>query len=159
MTESIELEADYVDLLRELLESDVEFLLIGGWALAFHGHGRSTDDLDVLVRPTPENAVRVYAALDRFGAPLRLHGVEPSLFAVPRYGYRLGRKPVMIEILTSIDGVSFEDAERGSIKVHIAELTVPVIGRSALIENKRASGRPKDLADLDALTSERPSGG
>lgn len=142
---------DYEDLLREFVEGGVDFLLIGGWAVAVHGHGRGTDDMDIFVRATDANAARVFAALERYGAPLGAHGVTEGLFARERYGYRMGRKPLLIEILTTIDGVTFEDAKRDAIAVDVAGLRVPVIGRDALLANKRACGRPKDLADLEAL--------
>lgn len=136
------------------MEGGVEFLLIGGWAVAIHGHGRATDDMDVLVRASPANAPKVYAALQRYGAPLGTHGVTPELFEHPQYGYRMGRKPLLIELLTTIDGVTFEEAAQDAITVEIGGVQVPVIGRQALITNKRASGRPKDLADVEALEQE-----
>jgi hypothetical protein len=107
--------------------------------------------MDILVQATPENAARVFAALQRFGAPLEAHGVTQGLFAHEEYGYRMGQKPLMIELLTSIDGVSFEEAARDVVIVAVAELSVPVIGRDALLRNKRAAGRAKDLADVEAL--------
>jgi hypothetical protein len=142
---------DYLDLLREFVEGNVEFLLIGGWAVAIHGHGRGTDDMDVFVRATEDNAARVFAALERYGAPLSAHGVTAGLFAQEHYGYRMGRKPLLIEILTKIDGVSFDEAARDALEVELEGMRIPVIGRDALLKNKRASGRAKDLADLEAL--------
>lgn len=147
----LELPPDYEDLLRELVEAGVDFLLVGGWAVAVHGHGRATDDMDILIRATPDNAARVYDALVRYGAPLAAHGVTKELFASERYGYRMGRKPLLIELLTTIDGVSFDEAAKGAVSVGVSDLSVPVIGRQALLANKRASGRPKDLADLQAI--------
>jgi hypothetical protein len=147
----LELPQDYVDLLSELAEGDVEYLLVGGWAVAVHGHVRATDDLDVFVRATPENAARVYAALQRFGAPLEQHGVTEGLFATERYGYRMGRKPLLIEVLTTIDGVTFDEARKDAVTVEVGAVRVPVIGRTALLANKRAAGRPKDLADIAGL--------
>ena len=147
----VELPDDYADMLVELHAAGADFLLIGGWAVAVHGHGRATDDLDVLVRPTLDNAGRVYAALVEFGAPLRQHEVSEGLFAEPRYGYRFGREPLLIELLTEIDGVTFDEAAQDALTVQVAGVEIRVIGRAALIANKRASGRPKDLADLDAL--------
>ena len=149
----LDLPKDYEDLLREFVEAGVEFVLIGGWAVAVHGHGRATDDMDLLVRATPENALRVFAALQLYGAPLGSHGVTAGMFERERYGYRMGRKPLMIEILTTIDGVTFDEAVVDALLVHIDDLAVPVIGRRALIANKRAAGRPKDLADVEALES------
>ena len=148
----LDLPKDYEDLLREFLECGVDFVLVGGWAVAVHGHGRATDDMDVLVRATPANAARVYIALQRYGAPLEAHGISEGLFAHEQYGYRMGRKPLLIEVLTTIDGVTFDEAARDAATVRVADLRVPVIGRAALLANKRASGRPKDLADLEALT-------
>ncbi len=149
----VRLPPDYEDLLREFVESGVEFLLIGGWAVAVHGHGRATDDMDLLVRPTATNAKKVFAALLRYGAPIDSHGVTEELFSRPRYGYRMGRKPVLIEVLTTIDGVTFDQAIEGAIAITVAGRQVPVIGREALLTNKRAAGRAKDLADIEALES------
>lgn len=147
----MKLPPDYVDLLRALLHESAEFVVVGGWAVAAHGHGRTTDDLDILVRPSAENARRVYRALLAFGAPVRNHEVTPELFERAEYGYRMGRKPLLIEVLTKIDGVTFEDAAAAPLHVRIAELDVPFIGRRALLKNKRAAGRPKDLADVAVL--------
>jgi hypothetical protein len=105
----VELQADLLDMLGALAEAQAEFVLIGGWALAIHGHGRGTDDLDILVRPSPENAAKVLAALRAFGAPLLQHQVSEQTFATPGYGYRIGLKPNLIEILTTISGVSFDE--------------------------------------------------
>lgn len=145
----LRLPQDYQDLLQEFQQAQVEFLLIGGWAVAAHGHGRATDDIDLLVRPSADNAKRVYEALQRFGAPLQ--GVDAGLFEAERYGYRIGRKPLLIEILTAIDGVDFDEAAAEAITVDANGLMIPVIGKGALIKNKRAAGRAKDLADVQAL--------
>lgn len=147
----LELPQDYVDLLREFSLGGVDFVLVGGWAVAVHGHGRATDDIDVFVRGDPDNAARTFAALESFGAPLATHDVDQGLFEREQYGYRMGRKPLMIEILTKIDGVSFDEARRDAIHVQIEDFEVPVIGRGALLKNKRAAGRPQDLADVEAL--------
>lgn len=147
----LHLPQDYEDLLRELVAANAAFVLVGGWAVAVHGHGRATDDLDVFVSPTSENAARVIAALRSFGAPIDQHGVTTGLFATPRYGYRMGRKPLLIELLTTIDGVTFEEASRGAIPVRIADFEVLCIGRRELIANKKAAGRAKDLADVEVL--------
>jgi len=147
----LRLPQDYEDLLRELVAAGAEFVVVGGWAVAVHGHGRSTDDLDVFVSPTPENATRVMSALRSFGAPISQHGVTEGLFATPRYGYRMGRKPFLIELLTTIDGVSFEDVAAGAVRVRVSDFDVPCIGRRELIANKKAAGRAKDIADVEAL--------
>jgi hypothetical protein len=149
----LSLPADYADLLLELLDAHAEFVVVGGWAVAVHGHARATDDLDVLVRPTLDNAARVYEALQKFGAPVQAHGVTAELFSKERYGYRIGIKPTQIEILTSISGVTFEQANQDRVLVTIEDHPVPFIGRAALLDNKRAAGRHKDLADVEALES------
>jgi hypothetical protein len=147
----LELPQDYRDLLLELIDVGVEFVVVGGWAVAVHGHARATDDLDILVRPTAENAAKVYLALQQFGAPLEAHGVTAGLFARERYGYRIGVKPMLIEILTAVSGIDFAEASRDPVLVKIEGHPVPFIGLHALLANKRAAGRAKDLADVEAL--------
>lgn len=119
--------------------------------MAVHGHGRATDDMDVFVHATPGNAIKVFQALQRFGAPVSAHQVTPELFSRERYGYRIGRKPLLIEVLTSIDGVTFEEASEDAVHVRMDAAEVPVIGLRSLLKNKRAAGRAKDLADIEAL--------
>ncbi|UJR86671.1 nucleotidyl transferase AbiEii/AbiGii toxin family protein [Sandaracinus amylolyticus] len=142
---------DFRDLLVALVDARAEFVLVGGYALAAYGHVRGTDDLDVFVRPTAENARRVFDALVAFGARVAAHGVTAGLFAKPGYGYRVGIKPHLVELLTEIDGVSFDDASRDPRVVHVEGRQVPIIGRGALLANKRAAARPKDLADVEWL--------
>jgi len=142
-----ELPADFRDLLVCLADEGADFLLVDGYALAVHGYVRATDDLDVLVRPTRENARRVFRALVSFGAPVEAHAVTEGLFAEERYGYRMGVHPNVIEVLTTIDGVSFDEAWDGHRVTEIDGREIPVIGRRALLVNKRAAGRPQDLAD------------
>lgn len=147
------LSQDYRDLLVCLADSGADFLLVGGWALALHGHGRGTDDMDVFVRPDPANAERVFRALVAFGAPVAAHGVTAGLFAEAGYGYRIGVRPNVIELLTHIDGVTFDEAFAGHRTFEIERRRIPFIGRAALLTNKRASGRAKDLADVEWLES------
>lgn len=145
------LNQDYKDLLVCLADAGAEFLLIGGWALALHGHGRGTDDMDVFVRPEPENAERVFRALVEFGAPVAAHGVTAGLFATSGYGYRVGRKPNLIELLTTINGVTFDEAWKDRRTFELDGRKIHFIGRRALLANKRAAGRAKDLADVEWL--------
>jgi hypothetical protein len=149
--ETIDLVEDFRELLTTLADEEADFVLIGGWALALHGHGRGTDDLDVLVRPSPENAARVFRALVRFGAPVAAHGVTEGLFSESGYGYRMGVKPYLIEVLTKVDGIDFEEAIADAKSFQIDGRIVRYLGRQALLKNKRAAGRPKDLADVDWL--------
>lgn len=142
---------DFVDLVQSLREEECDFVIVGAHALAAHGAPRATGDLDVFVRPEPANAIRVYRALIRFGAPVAAHGVEPANFFEPGTVYQMGLPPHRIDIITEISGVSFDDAARDTVLGHLGTETVRCIGMEALIQNKRASGRPKDLADVAVL--------
>ena len=142
---------DYQDMLSLLLENGVAFVVVGAHALAVHGVARATGDIDLLVRPEPSNAQRLCAALDAFGAPLAAHGVSASDFTRTGTIYQLGLPPRRIDILTGIDGVSFDEAWAGREVRRIGQLEVPFLGRREMLVNKRASGRPKDLADLALL--------
>jgi len=142
---------DFADLLIELCEADVEFLLVGGWAVILYGHVRATDDMDIFVRPSKANSERVFAALEAFGAPLRTHAVTPEHFEREGDAYRFGIAPLKIELLTKISGVSFDRALQGSKTFELEGYQIPYIGKSALIANKKSAGRHKDLADVDEL--------
>jgi hypothetical protein len=142
---------DFTDLLVELCEAKAEFLVVGGWAVILYGHVRATDDMDLFVRPAPENSQRVFAALEAFGAPLRAHGVTPGHFAIEGPAYRFGIAPLKIEVLTKISGVSFDEALHGSKTFELESYRIPYIGKSALIANKKSAGRHKDLADVEEL--------
>ena len=143
---------DFVDMLSALSEAEAEFLVVGAHALAAHGHPRATGDLDIWVRSSGENADRVWAALVEFGAPLS--DLSREDLQQDDIVFQIGVPPSRIDLLTSISGVTFDDAWAGRLEVQIEGLVVPVLGRAALIANKRASGRPKDIADLAALGEE-----
>jgi hypothetical protein len=142
---------DFADLLIELCEAQVEFLLVGGWAVVLYGHVRSTDDMDIFVRASESNAERVFAALNAFGAPLRAHAVEARHFAREGGAYRFGVPPLKVEVLTKISGVSFDEALQGSKTFELDGHRIPYIGKAALIANKKSAGRHKDLADVEEL--------
>ena len=142
---------DFTDLLIELCEGQVEFLLVGGWAVILYGHVRATDDMDVFVRPSKTNSERVFAALDAFGAPLRAHAVTPAHFAKEGDAYRFGIAPLKVEVLTKISGVSFDEALEGARTFELEGHQIPYIGKAALIANKKTAGRHKDLADVEEL--------
>ena len=120
---------DFLDLLALLLEHAAEFVVVGAHAMAVHGAARATGDIDVLVRPSMANADRVCAALRAFGAPLRAHGVGPESLAAEGNVYQLGLPPRRIDILTGIDGVSFDEAWDGRTEVAVEGLKVPFLGR------------------------------
>ncbi len=142
---------DFRDLLVELSTAGAEFLVVGGYAVAFHGHVRATKDIDILVRPTAENAARVYAALAAFGAPLAAFEVGPSDFATYDGVLHFGAPPYGADILNRIDGVSFDAACIDAGALEVDGRAVRVIGLDALLVAKRAAGRPKDLLDVAAL--------
>ena len=140
---------DFSDMLSTLSEEGVEYLLVGGYALGAHGLPRATKDIDIWVRPTTENAARAFRALARFGAPLQ--GLTVGDLARKGTILQIGVPPHRIDVMTMIDGVEFEEAWPGRTATEVNGVRIPVIGRAALIRNKRASGRPQDLADVARL--------
>jgi hypothetical protein len=143
------MQSDFKDLLSEFSAGRVEFLLVGAHAMAVHGHVRATKDLDVWVRPTPENAVRILKALKEFGAPL-LDLTETDL-ATPGTVFQIGVPPLRIDLVTRIDGVEFEEAWGRRVMSPLDGLEIPTLSRADLIANKRATGRLRDLADVEEL--------
>jgi len=142
---------DFTDLLAALLAAGARFLVVGAHAMAVHGVPRATGDLDVWIAADAENADRVWEALARFGAPLAALGFSRDDLTRADHVIQIGLPPRRIDLLTSISGVAFEHAWANRVEQQIAPLVVPFIGRRDLVRNKRATGRPKDLADLDAL--------
>jgi hypothetical protein len=136
-----------------LSDAEVRFLIVGAYAVSAHAEPRATGDLDVWVEPTPENASRAYAALRAFGAPL--HELGEADLAERGIVFQIGLPPRRIDLLTSITGVEFADAWPGRVAVEYAGVACHVIGRDALVANKRALGRAKDLADLELLARHR----
>jgi hypothetical protein len=140
---------DFQDLLRLLGEQQVRFLVVGGYAVAAHGHPRYTKDLDIWVEPSPDNARRIIAALDAFGfASL---GLTAADFEQPGVVIQLGNEPGRIDLLTSVSGLTFADAYDARVVATFGTTSVPILDRASLITNKRASGRPQDLADIAKL--------
>ena len=148
---------DFRDVLAELLAARARFLVVGAHAVAVHGIPRATGDLDVWIDTGTENIPRVWTALVHFGAPMEALGVTTSDLAKSGTIVQLGVPPRRIDIITSVTGLGFEDAWVRRVTHRVNDLHVPFIGRAELLRNKRATGRPKDLADIDAL--ERRSGG
>jgi hypothetical protein len=142
---------DFRDILRLLADGRVDFLVVGAYALALHGAPRASGDIDVFVRATPENAGRLYDALLLFGAPVAAQGVVAADFERPDTVYQIGLPPRRIDVLTSISGLSFDEAWATHETATLEGRAIPYIGREALIRNKQASGRPKDLADVARL--------
>jgi len=134
----------------ELLNShQVEYVLVGGHAVAFHGWPRFTKDIDFFVRPTLENGARIAAVLRKFGFDVAQ--LTPELFTEPKRNIQLGRPPQRIDILTWISGVEFDEAWESHETAELDGVPTNIVGKEILIRNKRASGRPQDLADLDHL--------
>jgi hypothetical protein len=142
---------DFRDLLAALLAADARFLVVGAHAMAVHGVPRATGDLDVWIATDVANAARVWAALLQFGAPVSSLGVSETDLQRPDQVIQIGLPPRRIDILTSITGVKFEDAWGGRVSHDVGGMAVPFLGRAELVRNKRATGRTKDRADLEAL--------
>lgn len=142
---------DFRDLLTAFAEAGVDFVIVGAFALAFHGAPRASGDIDLFVRPDPENSTRVLRALSNFGAPLTAHGISAEDFTQPGKVYQMGLPPRRIDILTEISGVTFDEAASSGLVAEVDGHPIRIIGRAAFIKNKLASGRPKDVADVARL--------
>lgn len=150
MTEP-QLNDDFLDMLAALDRAAVEFIVVGAHALAAHGIPRATGDFDILLRPSKENAARVLDALRDFGAPITAHGISTSDLEQPGMVYQIGLPPRRIDLLTGISGVTFDEAWASKLEVSVGGRVFFVLGREALVANKLASGRDKDLVDVAAL--------
>lgn len=140
---------DFREMLSSFSDERVEFLLVGAVAMAVHAVPRATGDMDLWVRPDAMNARRVWKALAQFGAPLA--GISAEEFSRPGAVLQVGVAPVRIDVLTSIEGVEFDDAWLERVEVEAEGLRIPVIGRRHLVMNERACGRPKDLLAIQWL--------
>ena len=145
----IQLPTEFKEFLRSFNDHDVEYLLIGGYAVGYHGYPRATADIDVWVACNQSNADRIVEALKTFG--FDVPELTPALFLEERRIVRMGRAPLRIEIMMSVDGVEFEACYRERIVDTIEGIEISFISLEHLKKNKRASGRLKDLSDLDYL--------
>ena len=140
---------------REFLESlnsrGIEYVIVGAHSLAFHGRPRYTGDLDILVRATPENAAKLVDLLNHFG--FADSGFKESDFTQPEHLIQLGRVPNRIDLLTSITGLKRDEAFASKLPAELDGIPVFILSKEALIRNKRAVGRPQDIADLAMLES------
>lgn len=139
------------ELLQRLRAHEVEFLVIGGYAVMKYSEPRFTKDLDIWIRNTPQNAARVYAALAEFGAPLTADGLTVQDFASEDITYQIGRPPLRVDLMTRIDGVVFQDAWLRRTCGTMSGVDVCFIGLEDLIRNKEAAGRPSDVEQLRGL--------
>jgi predicted nucleotidyltransferase len=143
------MENDFLDMIECLNRQYCRYIVVGGMALAFNGYVRNTGDMDIFVEPDKSNSEKVFNALLDFGAPL--HDVNKDDFSIEGTIFQIGVPPVRIDIITKIDGVSFNDAY-STKKIHeINGMKVPYLSIDMLLVNKAASGRAKDLMDIDEL--------
>jgi hypothetical protein len=142
-------EQDFIDFIRLLNEHRVEYLVVGAHALAYHGRPRHTGDLDIWIKPNEENASKMLAVLEDFG--FGSLNIDEKDFLKDGYVTQLGYPPLRIDILNSISGVEFDEAYSNKSDGKVEDLTVNFINVSEFVKNKKATGRPKDLADIAAL--------
>ena len=148
----MEIQPDFRDLLELFNSRKVKYIVVGGYALAFHGAPRYTGDIDIFVSSDADNAMQIMAALKEFG--FGSVGLSATDFNKPGQVIQLGVPPVRIDIVTSITGVSWKKAAANRVKGRYGDVPIYYIGRNDLIANKRAVGRKKDIADLEALGEE-----
>ncbi len=143
------LQADLKEFIELLSSHKVEYLIVGGHAVAFHGHPRYTGDIDFFIRMTPSNVQRLLAVLDDFG--FGSLGITARDLLEPKRIVQLGYPPNRIDLLTSISGVDFDSAWGSRIESIMDDQPVIMIGWNELLQNKKAAGRQKDLADVEKL--------
>lgn len=140
---------DFLDMLCELNAAGAEYLVVGAFAMSAHGFSRSTGDIDIWVRPTPDNAKRVMRAITTFGAPLL--GLRIEDLHTPDVVFQIGVEPQRIDILTTIEAVTFDEAWPARMIVEFSGAEYPVLDIPHMIINKRAAGRDKDQLDVKRL--------
>jgi hypothetical protein len=151
----MDLAPDFDEFIGSLNAHGVEFLIVGAYALAFHGAPRFTGDLDLFIRPTLANAAKVLDAVRAFGFPVE--ELQPRDLTDPRRILEMGIEPLQIRVMSDISGVSWEDAWQTRAAGTCGTHAVGFLGREAFLQNKRAAARPKDLGDIDALEPGRDS--
>jgi hypothetical protein len=144
----METQSDYRELFELLNANGVDYVIVGAYALAFHGLPRHTGDVDIFVEPTPENAGRVLETLNAFG--FGSVGLSVNDFLKDQV-VQLGVPPLRIDFMTAIEGVSWAEATASRLKCNYGDVPIWYLGRDALIKNKKATGRPQDLTDVTAL--------
>lgn len=147
---TIRLPQDFKDFLRLLNSKEVEYLVIGGYAVSYHGYPRSTGDMDIWVAAHPDNAEKIVEVLKEFG--FGRESLSSDLFLKKDQVTRMGLPPIRIEILTSISGVEFSDCYNSRVTDTIDDVEINIINLDDLRKNKKAAGRHKDLGDLENLT-------
>ena len=145
--------ADYIDMLKCLNKAGVDYILVGGWAVNMYGYIRATVDLDVWILANADNAKKVYSAMAEFGAPVA--EMKPEDFAEYGMIFQIGVAPCRVDIISKISGVTYADAVTRAVPKTIDGIPVRIISLEDLIANKKASGRAKDLADVEVLEGRR----
>ena len=141
---------DFKDFIRFLNSNEVEYLLVGGWAVGCYGNPRATKDIDFLIAVDDENLKRLEKTFNEFGAPT----IEMSHFKEIGNFFRMGRIPIQIDIITQASGIDIKDCYKRKNDIKIEDLTISVISKEDLIINKKSSGRLQDLADAEYLEKE-----
>ncbi len=147
------LNKDYKEMLQFLREEEVDFILVGAYALGAHGYPRATGDIDIWIKANDNNSLKVYKALKKFGAPIEQ--INTNDFAKEGIIYQIGVAPCRIDIITQIDGVTYDEADSDKIIVEVEGLDLPIISLDKLIKNKNATGREKDKLDAHYLTKNK----
>jgi hypothetical protein len=145
------IQKDFEEFLRLLNGKKVEYVIVGGYAVAFHGHVRFTKDLDILFRNSPQNIIKLRNVLNQFGFPG--DSLEDVAFSEQGKVVRMGISPVMIELINAISGISFETAWNNRVQGPFGAVKVNFLSKKDLLKNKKAAGRKQDLADIEKLKS------
>lgn len=148
----IEFPRDFKEFLKLLNSKKIEYLIIGGYAVGFHGYPRATGDMDVWIAANEKNAMKMVGALKQFG--FDLPDLNKEIFLTEKKVIRMGIPPMRLEILTFIDGVRFEDCYKNRVIANFDDFTVNFISKDDLLQNKLASGRPQDLVDYNKLQND-----
>ncbi len=142
-----QLPEDFKDFIKFLNEYKVRYLLVGGWAVGIYGNPRATKDIDFLIATDDENIQNLLKVLKKFGTPI----VEKSVFQEQGNVFRMGCSPIQIDIINEASGINFEDCYKKRNIIKTDEIDISVISKEDLIKNKRASGRHRDLADIESF--------
>ena len=138
---------DFKEFIQCLNKNEVRYLLVGGWAVGIYGNPRATKDIEFLIAVDDENVRQLQAALREFGAPT----VEKTVFREPGNVYRIGSSPIQIDIINQASGIDFEDCYARREKLASGNLKLSTISKADLILDKKATGRHRDLADVEFL--------
>lgn len=145
----MEMNKDFREFIESLNGHGVEYLVVGGYAVGYHGHPRFTQDLDVWVKPSVANAEKVLSSLSAFGFPSGELSIND--FTNPNTVFQMGNPPFRVDIMNSVDGLKFEPCYKRRVSAKLDGVEMPILSRNDLVRNKKAIGRKKDLADVDHL--------